>query len=201
MARAMRALAVAVETPYDGGCSAAPDADCYCPAGMHCLHRGSASLRRGYWVQRCLPGVCKPGRTRSMAPAAITRRPDVSAPGLPEKVACASAPGAVLDIVGTGGDGIGSVNISTGATVIAAAAGAKVAKHGNRSGERCGAGWCAPGEESADACGSKIASLPLCRQLAAPGTCARGLMQHCAAITHGTLPAPPTCSVLAVRLR
>ena len=40
---------------------------------------------------------------------------------------------ATLDIVGTGGDGIGSVNISTGATVIAAAAGAKVAKHGNRS--------------------------------------------------------------------
>lgn len=39
----------------------------------------------------------------------------------------------VLDIVGTGGDGIGSVNISTGATVIAAAAGAKVAKHGSRS--------------------------------------------------------------------
>lgn len=41
--------------------------------------------------------------------------------------------GDVLDIVETGGDGIGSVNISTGATVIAAAAGAKVAKHGNRS--------------------------------------------------------------------
>ena len=39
----------------------------------------------------------------------------------------------VLDIVGTGGDGIGSVNISTGATVIAAATGAKVAKHGSRS--------------------------------------------------------------------
>lgn len=38
-----------------------------------------------------------------------------------------------LDIVGTGGDGIGSVNISTGASVIAAAAGARVAKHGSRS--------------------------------------------------------------------
>lgn len=39
----------------------------------------------------------------------------------------------VVDIVGTGGDGIGSVNISTGACVIAAAAGARVAKHGSRS--------------------------------------------------------------------
>lgn len=38
-----------------------------------------------------------------------------------------------LDIVGTGGDGIGSVNISTGACVLAAASGARVAKHGSRS--------------------------------------------------------------------
>ncbi|BBN10613.1 anthranilate phosphoribosyltransferase [Marchantia polymorpha subsp. ruderalis] len=38
-----------------------------------------------------------------------------------------------LDIVGTGGDGANTVNISTGACILAAACGAKVAKHGSRS--------------------------------------------------------------------
>jgi len=49
------------------------------------------------------------------------------------------APGPYIDIVGTGGDGSHSLNLSTGSALLAAACGVPVVKHGNRSvSSRCG---------------------------------------------------------------
>jgi len=47
--------------------------------------------------------------------------------------------GPFLDIVGTGGDMVGTVNISTGAALLAAKCGVRVVKHGNRAvSSKCG---------------------------------------------------------------
>lgn len=64
-----------------------------------------------------------PAEVRGFAKAmrALAKRPEI-APGKP-----------VVDIVGTGGDSSGSLNLSTGSALLLAACGVRVVKHGNRS--------------------------------------------------------------------
>lgn len=74
----------------------------------------------------------------------------------------------VLEIVGTGGDRANTFNISTTAALICAAAGAKVAKHGNRAASsQCGTADCLEAlgvnlDQDPDACRRLLDEVGLC---------------------------------------
>ena len=68
-----------------------------------------------------------PGEVAGLAEAMLELAPRVTVPG------------PVVDTCGTGGDRAGTINVSTLAAIVAAGAGAVVAKHGNRAASsRCG---------------------------------------------------------------
>jgi anthranilate phosphoribosyltransferase len=83
------------------------------------------------------------GNTTSVQTAAFLTALSVKGETIEEVTACAagmrkhaaavSCDFDLLEIVGTGGDGAMSFNISTTASIVAAAGGVKVAKHGNRA--------------------------------------------------------------------
>ena len=74
----------------------------------------------------------------------------------------------VLEIVGTGGDGANSFNISTTSALVAAAGGVKIAKHGNRAASsKCGTADCLEAlgvniQQSPEKCAELLEKVGMC---------------------------------------
>lgn len=85
-----------------------------------------------------MDGRCDPVQIGSLLTAMRMKGETVeevagAAASMRERATKIPATGKFLDTCGTGGDGLHTFNISTATAIVAAACGAKVAKHGNRS--------------------------------------------------------------------
>lgn len=83
-------------------------------------------------------GASTPAQTAGLLMAMRARGESVSeyaaaAEVMRAKCVPVAAPEGAMDIVGTGGDGLGTLNISTATAFVVAGAGVTVAKHGNRN--------------------------------------------------------------------
>lgn len=92
----------------------------------------------GWAMAEILSGEATPSQIAGFAVALRTKGETIDeVAGLADAMLAKSTPikvpGRCLDVVGTGGDRSMSVNISTMAAIVAAACGARVVKHGNRS--------------------------------------------------------------------
>ncbi len=111
--QAIRALAL--HEPLDAAAVA---------AAFHVLMRGEATPAQ---AAALLMGLRVRGETAAdVAGAAVAMRTAMRRITVPE-------PERVVDTCGTGGGALGTFNISTAAAILAAGAGVRVAKHGNRS--------------------------------------------------------------------
>lgn len=88
-----------------------------------------ASIMDGEVTPTQIAGLLVALRTKGETAEEITG----FAEAMRERVVVVTPTRAAVDIVGTGGDGANTFNISTAASIVAAAAGAAVAKHGNRA--------------------------------------------------------------------
>jgi anthranilate phosphoribosyltransferase len=100
------------------------------PFDPETLRRSFQAIFAGAWTPAQIAGFLVALRFRGESPELLV----AAAQAMREVMVRVEHPfEMLLDTCGTGGDGSGSLNLSTGAAVIAAAAGVPVAKHGNRA--------------------------------------------------------------------
>ena len=101
-------------------------------------HRDLTGEQAAWAMGEILSGAATPAQIAGLAVALRSKGETVDEvtgllDAMFEVVTPISVPGRALDVVGSGGDRSMSVNISTMAAIVAAGAGARVVKHGNRS--------------------------------------------------------------------